>query len=78
MYKLRITGIDEAIVLAKSQKRLAEMLGVSQQVISKWKKKGYVPVGRVLEIEAQLGVPRERLVEPKLIGLVGGNDGGDL
>ncbi len=60
------TGIHAAIQKAGSQVALAELLGVTQQAISKWLHRGYVPVWRALEIENQLGVPREDLVSPKM------------
>ncbi len=66
----KLTGIAEAVVIAGSQSKLAERLGVSQQVVSNWLKKGFVPVSRILEIEAQFGVPRARLANPRLTDLV--------
>lgn len=73
------SGISEALQKAGSQERLAEQLGVSQQAISMWHRRGWVPVRRAIEIEAQFGVPRARLISPRLIDLVDlpvGDDGG--
>ena len=64
-------GIDKAVELAGSQQELARQLGVSQQAISEWVLRGYVPVGRVIEIEATYGVSRLDLVDPQLRDLLG-------
>lgn len=60
------TGIDIVVEMAKGQVLLGERLGVSQQAVSNWQRQGYVPPGRVREIEAQFGVPRHQLVSPKV------------
>lgn len=60
----------ELVQKAGSQSALAERLGVSQQAISKWIRRGYVPTRRVLECEATFGVPRVRLLDPRLRDLV--------
>lgn len=72
----RISGIAEAVVLAGGQTKLAQQLGVSQQAVSKWERRGYVPAHRVLEIETQYGIPRERLIEPRLADLLVEGEGG--
>lgn len=64
------TGIAAAVKAAGSQERLADRLGVSQQAISQWLKAGYVPLLRALEIEAQFGIARARLISPRIAGLV--------
>lgn len=65
-----MTGIAEAVAVVGSQSKLAERLGVSQQIVSKWLARGHVPVRRVVEIEAQTGISRHRLVDPRLTDLV--------
>lgn len=64
------TGIADAITAAGSQALLGAALGVSQQAVAGWLKQGWVPTGRVVEIENQYGVPRVRLVDPKLLDAV--------
>jgi DNA-binding transcriptional regulator YdaS (Cro superfamily) len=64
------TGIAEALERAGNQIKLAALLGVSQQAISLWLRRGWVPVRRAIEIEAQLGIPRSRLISPRLADLV--------
>ena len=64
------SGIDKAVALAGGQRQLGEQLGVTQQVICRWVKRGWVPVERVVEIEAQYGVPRRQLLKPSLVDLV--------
>lgn len=65
-----MTGIKKAIDAAGGQVKLAEALNVSQQVVSQWHTKGWVPAGRVIEIESLYGVPRQELVKPKLRDLL--------
>lgn len=65
-----ITGIEDAVEKAGGQVKMALQLGVTQQAVSKWVRGGSVPVRRALEIEAQYGVPRSRLISPRLIDLV--------
>lgn len=59
-----IETLAEAVHRAGSVARLADLLGVSRQVIYKWKR---IPQDRILEIERLTGVPRETL-RPDLYG----------
>ncbi len=59
-------GIDRAISTAGGQQALATMLGCSQQNVSFWRRQGFAPVERVVEIEQATGVPRALLVDPKI------------
>jgi len=68
--KKLVSGIADALFEAGSQAQLAERLGVSQQAVSIWLRRGWVPVRRALEIEAQFGIPRARLISPRLADLV--------
>lgn len=65
------SGAAAAIAAFGTQAAMAEALGVSQQVVSKWLHQGWVPALRALEIEMLTGVPRARLVSPRLRELVG-------
>ena len=68
-YKLQIylyflndmTAIDEAIAIAGSQKKLGKMIGVSQQRISCWKRKGFPAPEFVIPIEKFTGIHRGNL-----------------
>jgi DNA-binding transcriptional regulator YdaS (Cro superfamily) len=70
--KKQMCGVARAIAMAGSQEALAERLGVSKQAVQKWAARGYVPPGRVVEIEAQYGIPRRDLLDPRLADLVEG------
>lgn len=70
MTQLLTTGVLDAVMAAGSQEKLAEKLGVTQQAVSKWLRRGYVPLKRAPEIEAQYGVPRARLINPRVLDLV--------
>lgn len=63
-------GIDDAIKAVGTQEKMAEMVGVSQQAVSKWVAQGYVPTDRVVEVEQLTGVARARLVKPALVDLL--------
>lgn len=63
-------GIVVAVEAAKGQVKLAEALGVTQQSVSKWVRRGWAPVQRAAEIEHLTGVPRVRLVKPQLANLL--------
>jgi hypothetical protein len=64
------TGIDDAIKAAGTQEALAQKLGCKQQLISAWKRRGYVSTRRVVEVEQMTGVARDRLINPRLKGLL--------
>lgn len=64
------SGMDEVVSIAKTQEAVAELLGVTKQAVQQWVARGYAPPGRVVELEAQYGVPRARLLHPQLASLV--------
>jgi len=49
---------------------LAAELGVTQQALQKWIRKGYAPLLRVRAIEALTGVPRKELIDPRATELL--------
>lgn len=57
-----------------SQEALAQKLGVSQQAVSEWVRRGWVPLKRAVEIEMLLGVPRAQLVNPRVLELIDAGD----
>jgi DNA-binding transcriptional regulator YdaS (Cro superfamily) len=63
-------GIDDAVDAAGSQEKLAHALGVTQQSVAKWVKRGYVPLDRAREVEGLFGVPRKALVDPRVVELL--------
>jgi DNA-binding transcriptional regulator YdaS (Cro superfamily) len=66
MVDKEISGIDQAIAVAGGQQALADQVGCTQQNVSFWRRQGFVPVERVVEIEQATGVPRALLVAPKI------------
>jgi DNA-binding transcriptional regulator YdaS (Cro superfamily) len=64
------TGIAAAVKAAKTQEALAEKLGVTQQAVSTWVRRGWVPLRRAIEIEMHYGVSRARLINPRIVDLV--------
>lgn len=61
------TALDRAAELAGSWFALAQKLGVTHQAIYTWKKAGYVPANRALQIEIFYGIPARELVKPSLL-----------
>jgi len=49
---------------------LAKIIGCSQQNVGFWLSQGYCPPERVIEVEQATGVPRARLINPKLVDLL--------
>lgn len=64
------TGIADAIVAAGTQAELAANLGVTQQVVSRWLRRGWVPLRRANQIEQRYKIPRGRLANPRLVALL--------
>lgn len=64
------TGIAGAVERAGTQAALAAKLGVTQQAVSDWERRGWVPLMRAAEIEHLTGVPRRTLVNPRVVDLV--------
>ena len=68
-------GVSKAVSAAGSQAKLAEQLGCTQQAVSGWVLRGFVPPLRAVEIEAVLGIPRKELLSPRLASIVNGGTG---
>lgn len=64
--KVPVTGIDKVIAAAGGQTALADVLGVSQQAVSKWQKRGFVPAERVDQLAANFNVERGELIDPAI------------
>jgi transcriptional regulator with XRE-family HTH domain len=64
------SGIADAIVAAGTQAELAAHLGVTQQVVSRWLRRGWVPLRRANQIEQRYKIPRGRLANPRLMALI--------
>lgn len=64
------TGIEDAVAAVGSQQNLATAVGCTQQAVSFWVRQGFVPNDRIAEVEQVTGVPRVRLLDPKLLGLL--------
>ena len=64
------SGIEELIEKAGSQQAVADVCGVKQQAVAQWVARGFVPLSRAVELEAQFGIERKRLVDPRLVSLL--------
>jgi len=65
-----LTGIDQAIRAIGSQAKLASVLGCTQQNISTWLRRGYVPPAQAIAIEQATGVSRALLLDPRIVELL--------
>lgn len=65
-------GIHKAVEAAGSQANLARALGVSTVLINRWVQRGWVSSQMVPEIERRYSVPRQELIDPRLVALVQG------
>jgi DNA-binding transcriptional regulator YdaS (Cro superfamily) len=63
-------GVRKAVHKLGGQIKMAQLLGVSQQAISKWQTRGFVPAERVGEISEMTGVPARMLAAPKIRALL--------
>ena len=63
-------GVLDAVKSLGSQEKLANAMGVTQQTVSYWVQVGYVPTEHVVGVSCLTGVPRQRLLNPKLVELV--------
>ena len=68
--KMNKTGIVDAVAHAGGQQMLALAIGTTQQNVSSWVSRGWVPIRWIIPVEQATGIPRERLIEPRLIDLV--------
>lgn len=63
-----MTGIEKAVDMAGGQGPLGASLvpPVTQQAISKWLQRGWLPADRAVEIEKRYGIPARELLSPTL------------
>ena len=66
----RLFNLRRAIDAAGDVQALRAALGVTHQAIYHYKRIGYVPLARALDIERLYGVPARNLVSPKLLSAV--------
>ena len=60
-------SLERAAHAAGSWFKLAHKLGVSHQMIYIWRKRGYVPPKRALQIELYYGIAAKDLIDPELL-----------
>ncbi len=63
-----MTGIEQAVQKAGGQADLAAVLrpAVTQQAVSKWVARGWLPADRAVEVEKLYGIALRDLVSPTL------------
>lgn len=54
------------------QAALAHRMKVSQQAVSSWVRRGWVPTKRADEIEQLTGVPARELLDPRVVKMLAG------
>jgi DNA-binding transcriptional regulator YdaS (Cro superfamily) len=70
--------VEAVVAAAGNQSNLASSLGVTQQAVSKWLRRGWVPLARAAEIEHLFGIPRKQLINPRLVDLLDVNAANDF
>jgi len=68
-----MSTLSQAVEAAGGVGKLAASIGVAQNVVSNWRKRGKVPAEHVLAIEAATGVSRH-LLRPDVFGPEPAND----
>ena len=63
---IQLRGIHQAIALAGTQKVLAARLGVTQQIVSQWARRGFVPIKHAHVLKAMFGVALIDLIDPRI------------
>lgn len=63
-------GIEQAIEKVGNQTVLATKLGVTQQAVSSWRRRGWVPTMRADEVSQISGVPARELMNPRLVRML--------
>jgi DNA-binding XRE family transcriptional regulator len=66
----KANAVTRAVLAAGSQNKLADVLGVTQQAISLWEKRGWVPLDRVQEISILYDIPRGLLINPRIASMM--------
>lgn len=74
MIVLVMSTLTQAVEAVGGVGKLAAAIGVAQNVVSNWRKRGKVPAEHVLAIEAATGVSRHSL-RPDVFGPPAANDG---
>jgi hypothetical protein len=64
------TGAEAAVAAAGGQVKLAQALGVTQQSVSEWVRRGWFPLPRARKIVELYGVRITDLVHPDIVALV--------
>jgi hypothetical protein len=64
------SGIERAIEAAGGPLALAKLLKVSHQVVYEWRKRGWVPPERALQLKERFKIPLAKLVNPKIGKLI--------
>lgn len=67
-----MTNIEKAIAQAGGQTALARRLGITQAAVSRWVKRGYVPMRRVEAVSRLTGVAPRELMHPAVNELFAG------
>jgi DNA-binding transcriptional regulator YdaS (Cro superfamily) len=68
-----MSTLTQAVEAAGGVGKLAASIGVAQNVVSNWRKRGKVPAEHVLAVEAASGVSRHAL-RPDVFGPMPAND----
>jgi len=64
------SGVEKAVIVAGGATELARYLQVTHQAVYLWRKRGWVPASRAVQIEKQFKIPRRTLVSARMASLL--------
>jgi hypothetical protein len=62
--------LNAAIEKIGGARETAAYLKLSHQAVYAWVKRGFAPTKRAAQIERKTGIPRKKLINPKLVKLL--------
>lgn len=62
-----LSAMDEAVRKGGGIVAFARRMGVAHQAVYHWRKQGFTPLKRAIEIEAAFGIDRDRLMAPDIV-----------
>lgn len=75
----QMQALDEAVVKGGGIVAFSRALGISPQAVNGgWRRRGWVPQLRAMQIERLWGVPARSLMDPKLVDALAEHDARDV
>lgn len=65
------SDLNDAVVKVGGAPAVARKLKVSHQAVYVWMKRGWAPTARAAKLEKLTGIPRSKMINPKLAKILG-------